>query len=186
MLSLHTHAHREVRVPQTNGLGAGLSGGSSPLSRSHELLPQQGAASFGDGGGMVYGGEILSDDVRSDVNVGGAILPHYRRPSTKSTGGAPLPVPSSVAIQGHSNSFSSRLPNQKSNYRTVTVGNSAGGASVPVSNQQHSPSHSHSLAPAGIGIGGGAGAVKTPPQRRANYQRHDILRDASQLMTSQG
>lgn len=183
----HTHKHREVRVPQSNGI---MGGGSSPLSRSHELLPQ---APFNEAGGVVYAGDILSDEVRSDVNVGGALLPPYRRPSsgsTRSAGGVALPVPSANI---HSNSFSagSRNPSQKSHYRSVSVGNGgvAGGGPVPnqqQQQQQRSPSHS-----VGPTVGASAGMVggvpnKTPPQRRANYARHDVLRDASQLLNSQG
>ncbi len=179
-----------------------MGGESSPLSRSHEFLPQgggQGQFSESLGTGMVYGGEVLSDEVRSDVNVGAALLPHYRRPSagsTKSAGGVALPLPGGANVPGHSKSFSGHLPTQKSNYRSVSVSSGGGGGGpVPVPNQQRSPSHSHSMAPAAAGGGGVAGGIggglvdgqnKTPPQRRTNYARHDVIRDASQLITSQG
>ena len=125
-------SYRDVRIPHSNGIG-----GSTLHSRSHEHLAQPGL--FNDGMGVAYGGEILNDDIRSEVTVPQHY--NYRKVTLNNSG---LGVPAQpLHPHGHSHSFSAgvagggRVPN----YRSVTMG--AGGGSVPVPTQS-SPSHSYS------------------------------------------
>lgn len=137
---------RDVRIPHSNGIG-----GSSPHSRSHEHLAQPPA--YGEGTGVAYGGDMLSDEVLSEVNVGGAQSHSYQKGSGSGYSGDRLIAPP-LHPHGHSHSFSGggggsgRVPN----YRSVTVGN---GSSVPVPNQS-SPSHSYS------GVSGRITSLSTP------------------------